>query len=80
LSAPAGTIPAVVLLDHLASVARWHLLFGPRLICLVETTDPDLEFPPLVAEHSTWNQHEWLLALRAGARMPPWISNSTATD
>jgi hypothetical protein len=43
LSAAAGTTPALVLLDHLASVARWHLLFRRWLICLVETTDPELE-------------------------------------
>jgi hypothetical protein len=79
LSAAAGTTPRLVLLEHLASIARWHLLFGRRLICLVETIDPDLELPPLGAEHGAWNRHDWLLAHRTGARLPPWIS-STTTD
>jgi hypothetical protein len=61
------------LLDLLASVARWHLLFGRRLLCLVETGDPELELPGLGCEHVGWNRHEWLIAHRTGTRLPPWI-------
>jgi hypothetical protein len=67
----------VVLLDLLASVGRWHLLFGRRLICLVDTDDPDLDLPPLGAEHVRWSRHEFLIVHRNGARLPRWI---TGTD
>jgi hypothetical protein len=39
----AGDVRA--LLDLLASAARWHLLFGRRLIRLIETDEPDLQLP-----------------------------------
>jgi hypothetical protein len=71
-----GPDDSLALLDLLAGVARWHLLFGRRLICLIETDDPDLSLPTLGAEHVGWNRHEWLIAHRTGARHPPWIAQS----
>ncbi|HEY0696583.1 MAG TPA: hypothetical protein VGD43_02100 [Micromonospora sp.] len=69
----ADSTEALVLLDLLAGVARWHLLFGRRLICLVETDDPHLELPGLGGEQVGWNRHEWLYPHRMGSRIPPWI-------
>ena len=64
----------MVLLDLLACIGRWHLLFGRRLICLVGTDNPDLDLSPLGAEHVRWNRHEFSLVHRSGARVPPWIA------
>jgi hypothetical protein len=60
------------LLDLLAHAARWHLLFGRRLIVLIETSDPDADVA-VGTEHIGWNRHEWLLKHRTGERIPPWI-------
>jgi predicted enzyme related to lactoylglutathione lyase len=64
----------LALLDLLASIARWHLLFGRRLICLVETGDIDLDTGVLGGERPGWSRHEFLLAHRTGERLPPWIT------
>ncbi|MGY0235492.1 hypothetical protein [Longispora urticae] len=61
------------LLDRLASIARWHLLFGRRLICLIHTDDMDLEIHGFGGEHVRWSRHEFLIRYRAG-RLPPWIT------
>jgi hypothetical protein len=63
-----------VLLDLLVSIGRWHLLFGRRLICLVQTDRPDLDPLRLGGEDVRWSRHEFLLVHRAGARIPPWIA------
>ena len=68
------------LLDLLVGCARWHLLFGRRLICLVQTDNPELSFDDLGAEPASWNPHEWLLAHRMGERLPPWIAHDRAGD
>jgi hypothetical protein len=50
----AGTV-----LDILAGSA-WHkLLFGRRLICLVQSDDPRLTFGPVGGRAPTWNPREW---------------------
>jgi hypothetical protein len=64
----------LALLELLASIARWHLLFGRRLICLIETNDVDLDTGVLGGERPFWNRHEFLLAIRTGDRLPPWIT------
>jgi hypothetical protein len=33
----------LALLELLTSIARWHLLFGRRLICFIETDDVELD-------------------------------------
>jgi hypothetical protein len=63
----------LALLDHLASIARWHLLFGRRLICLIETDDIELDTGVLGGEQPRWSRHEFRLAHRTGERLPPWI-------
>lgn len=65
----------LVLLDLLASIARWHLLFGRRLICLIETDDTELDIGALGGERLGWSRHEFRLAHRRGERIPPWITS-----
>jgi hypothetical protein len=64
----------LALLEGLASSARWHLLFGRRLICLVETDDIELDTGALGGKRPGWSRHEFLLAHRTGERLPPWIT------
>lgn len=63
---PAATINdfAYVLLDIVASTARDKLLFGQRLITLVQSNDPALGFPPVGATPVGWNPREWLDSAR----------------
>jgi hypothetical protein len=50
---------AEAVLDILAGSA-WHkLLFGQRLICLVQSDDPRLTFRPVGGRTPTWNPREW---------------------
>jgi hypothetical protein len=63
-----------LLLDLLASFARWHLLFGRRLICLIETDDIHLDTGPLGGERPGFSRHEFLLRYRTGEHIPPWIT------
>jgi RNAse (barnase) inhibitor barstar len=55
---------AYVLLDIVASTARDKLLFGRRLIALVQSNDPALGFPPVGATPVGWNPREWLNSAR----------------
>lgn len=64
----------LTLLDLLASIARWHLLFGRRLICLIETDDTELDIGELGGERPAWNRHEFRLDHRRGERTPPWVT------
>jgi len=47
-------------LDIFASNARIHLLFGKRLIVLVQSDDPRINFKPVGACPVYWNRREWL--------------------
>ncbi len=50
---------AETVLDILAGSA-WHkLLFGRRLICLVQSDDPWLTFGPVGGHAPMWNPREW---------------------
>ena len=51
-------------LDIMAIQSRNALLFGGRLICLVQSDDPMLEFDPVGSVPVIWNDAEWLLANR----------------
>ncbi|HZM83485.1 MAG TPA: barstar family protein [Candidatus Limnocylindrales bacterium] len=55
---------AQILLDIIADRARSALLFGGRLICLVQSDDPMIEFDPVGASPVIWNDAEWLTANR----------------
>ena len=47
-------------LDIFAIQARTHLLFGLRLIVLLQSNNPYLEFNPVGACPVMWNRQEWL--------------------
>ena len=51
-------------LDIFAGQARHALLFGCRLICLVQTDDPRIDFSPVGATPVAWNDAEWLNSSR----------------
>ena len=55
---------AGALLDIYAGVARRALLIGHRMLCLVQTNDPDLEFERVGASPVMWNPKEFLRAQR----------------
>ena len=51
---------AQALLDIYASQARSAALIGHRMLCLVQSDDPDLRFGPVGASPVTWNPDEFL--------------------
>lgn len=51
---------AEALLDIISRESRIWLLTGQKLIGLVQTDDPDLEFPQLGGVSPSWNSAEWL--------------------
>ncbi|HEY0251600.1 MAG TPA: hypothetical protein VGC41_08735, partial [Kofleriaceae bacterium] len=53
---------ATGILDVIAIQARPHLLFGRRLLALVQTDVPDLALPPIGRTSVSWNPREWLAA------------------
>jgi hypothetical protein len=55
---------AQALLEIIAGNARSFLLFGRRLICLVQSSDPRISFRPVEAYAASWNQEEWLQSSR----------------
>jgi RNAse (barnase) inhibitor barstar len=55
---------ATGVLDIVAGQARQHLLFGRRLLALVQTDDPKLAFERIGSTAVTWNPREWLAAAR----------------
>jgi hypothetical protein len=50
--------PAQAVLDIMAGNGRSAALFGRRLMCLVQSDDPDLEFAPVGATPVDWNRSE----------------------
>lgn len=54
------SLDAFHLLDSIESRARWHLLFGHRLMALVQSDDPLFSTQPLGARPAMWNRREWL--------------------
>ncbi|MFD8411711.1 barstar family protein [Streptomyces sp. NPDC059650] len=53
-------------LDIIANQARHAAVLQRRLICLVHSNDPDIQFDPVGAMHVMWNSDEWLNANRRG--------------
>ncbi|NUQ28297.1 MAG: barstar family protein [Acidobacteriaceae bacterium] len=49
-----------VLLSVFAKAVRHHMLFGRRLLILVQSDDPQIEFGRLGGVAAWWNQREWL--------------------
>jgi RNAse (barnase) inhibitor barstar len=51
---------AQIMLDIFAEQARRAILIGNRIICLVQSDNPDLKFDPVGATPVTWNDAEWV--------------------
>jgi RNAse (barnase) inhibitor barstar len=51
---------AQVVLDILACAIRYHMLFGRRLLILVQSDDPTIRFDDLAGVSAGWNPREWL--------------------
>lgn len=52
--------PAHAVLDIMAEHSRSAALLGRRLMSLVHSNDPDIEFEPVGATPVMWNDAEWL--------------------
>lgn len=55
---------AQVILDIIALRARWGMLIGHRMLCLVQSTDAHLSFEPVGSTPVVWNPQEWADHLR----------------
>jgi RNAse (barnase) inhibitor barstar len=55
---------AQVVLDILAGTIRYHMLFGRRLLILVQSDDPGIRFDDLAGFSAGWNSQEWLNSSR----------------
>lgn len=55
---------AQIMLDIFADQARRAILIGHRIICLVQSNDPQLAFDPVGAMPVVWNESEWLNSKR----------------
>ena len=55
-----GSTAAEGLLDIFAGASRRVLLFGKRLITLVQSEDPRIRFDRLGGVSAQWNRREWL--------------------
>jgi RNAse (barnase) inhibitor barstar len=51
---------AEVVLNIFAKAVRHHMLFGRRLLILVQSDDPKIEFGRLGGVAAWWNHREWL--------------------
>lgn len=51
-------------LDILANQAHSAILIGNRILCLVQSDDPALDFEPVGAMPVVWNDVEWLKSQR----------------
>jgi RNAse (barnase) inhibitor barstar len=47
-------------LSVFANAVRYHMLFGRRLLILVQSDDPSIEFGRLGEVAAQWNRREWL--------------------
>lgn len=51
---------AEVVLSIFAKAVRYHMLFGRRLLILVHSDDPKIQFGRLGGVAASWNHREWL--------------------
>jgi hypothetical protein len=47
-------------LDMIERNSRDYLLYGRRLLALLQSDDPTIQFHPLGGRSATWNRREWL--------------------
>jgi RNAse (barnase) inhibitor barstar len=59
-----GGSTAEVVLHIFARAVRYHMLFGRRLLILVQSDDPKMEFGRLGGVAAGWNRREWLNSSR----------------
>jgi Barstar (barnase inhibitor) len=59
-SGRSGRTDAEIVLDCLATGSRRQLLYGRRLLILVQSDDPKMRFERLGCISSIWNPREWL--------------------
>jgi hypothetical protein len=55
-----GVSYAETVLSIFAKAARHHMLFGRRLLILVQSDDPNIQFGRLGGVAAQWNDREWL--------------------
>ena len=55
---------AWAILEIMERNSRYHLLFGRRLIVLVQSDDPEISFEPIAGQRVTWNVREWASSRR----------------
>ena len=55
---------AEVLLNILDENSRHHLMFGRRVLILVQSNDPEIRFDAIGRYGATWNRQEWLNSSR----------------
>lgn len=67
---------AQILLNIVAAQARSAILFGNRIICLVQSNDPQLSFEPVGAMPVLWNDAGLLSLAMASEPEPPPIGNA----
>ncbi|MBS1802054.1 MAG: barstar family protein [Acidobacteria bacterium] len=51
---------AKIVLHIFADAVRYHMLFGRRLLILVQSDDPRISFEDLAGVSARWNPREWL--------------------
>lgn len=51
---------AEIVLHVFARVVRYHILFGRRLMIVVQSDDPRIRFENLAPVAADWIPHEWL--------------------
>ena len=51
---------AELVLDNFARAVRYHMLFGRRLIIILQSDNPRIRFENLAPVAADWNPHEWL--------------------
>lgn len=62
--AQCGVFRSHILLDIFANAARMAMLVGHRMLCLLQSDDPDLAIGPVGASPVRWNVKESLLSVR----------------
>jgi hypothetical protein len=55
-----GETRAEIILDIIAKASRFFLLTGIRLVALVQSDDPRIEFKRIGCTSALWNPREWL--------------------
>jgi RNAse (barnase) inhibitor barstar len=60
IDSPDARTLAETVLHVFARAVRYHMLFGRRLMIVVQSDDPRIRFENLAPVAAAWNPHEWL--------------------